>query len=187
MADTEEKVLVYDPPLCTGCMRCMTTCSTYNTGATSLSKSRIHIARHEGYALTNIDEESELIFEALACQQCDKPFCMYFCPTGAISRNKDTGAMTINNDRCIGCRMCMVGCPFGAITYDAYRKRVIKCELCQGDPQCAKFCPTEALKFLSKSTAHLPKRDRVLRKMVEPNPMVTEEVPVAAREESRRS
>ena len=39
----EEKVIVYDPVYCSGCMRCMTTCSTYNNGATSLSKSRIQI------------------------------------------------------------------------------------------------------------------------------------------------
>ena len=168
-------------------MRCMTTCSTYNMGATSLSKSRIQIARHEGYAITNIDEESELIFEALVCRQCDKPFCQYFCPVRAISRNKDTGAMTIDYDKCIGCRMCLVGCPFGAISYDPDRKRVIKCELCEGDPQCAKFCPTEALKFLPKRIAHLPKRDRVLRKMVEPNPEIIGGSPVSAREERHAS
>ena len=88
MADKEEKILVFDPVLCTGCMRCMTTCSTYNTGATSLSKSRIHIVRHEGHAITRMDEEDDLIFEALTCRQCDKPYCMYFCPTRAISQKQ---------------------------------------------------------------------------------------------------
>jgi carbon-monoxide dehydrogenase iron sulfur subunit len=174
----EEKTIVFDPFLCTGCMRCMTTCSTYNIGATSLSKSRIHIVRHEGHALTSIDEEDELIFEALSCQQCDKPYCMYFCPTGAIERNRDTGAMTINYDKCIGCRMCMVGCPFGAIRYDSDRKRVIKCELCDGDPQCVKFCPTGALQFLPKSVANLPKIDYLARKITGLMPKVAEEITV---------
>jgi len=177
LAEKEEKILVFDPNLCTGCMRCMTTCSTYNLGATSLSKARIQIARHEGYAVTGLDEESELIFEALTCRQCDKPYCMYFCPTRAISRNKDTGAMTINYDRCIGCRMCMAGCPFGAITYDQDRKQVQKCELCGGDPQCVRLCPVEALKFLPKRLAHLPKRDRLARRLVELEPRAAEEIP----------
>jgi Fe-S-cluster-containing dehydrogenase component len=53
----EEKVLVFDPFICTGCMRCMTTCSTYNNGATSLAKARLQVARHEGHAITDIDEE----------------------------------------------------------------------------------------------------------------------------------
>ena len=47
----------------------MTTCSTYNNGATSLTKARLQVARHEGHAITEIDEEDELIFEALTCQQ----------------------------------------------------------------------------------------------------------------------
>lgn len=163
----EEKVIVFDPLLCTGCMRCMTTCSTYNNGATSLSKARIHIVRHEGHAITRIDEEDELIFEALSCRQCDKPFCQYFCPTRAIERNEDTRAMIINYDRCIGCHMCMTGCPFGAIRYDSSSRKVIKCELCGGDPQCVKFCPTGALQFLPKDVANTPKINYLARKIVE--------------------
>jgi len=174
----EEKAIVFDPVLCTGCMRCMTTCSTYNFGATSLSKSRIHIVRHEGHAITRIDEEDELIFEALSCRHCDKPFCLYFCPTRAIELNKETGAITINYDRCIGCRMCIVGCPFGAIRYNSDKKQPFKCELCDGDPQCVKFCPTGALQFLPKSLVHLPQLNYVARRMVELQPRAAEEIPV---------
>ncbi len=145
----------------------MTTCTTYNTGATSLSKARLHIARHEGHAITGIDEEDDLIFQALTCQQCDKPYCMYVCPTGAINRNNETGALTINYDRCIGCRMCMAGCPFGAMRYDPDRRQVFKCELCEGDPQCVKFCPTDALQFLPKNIANIPKIDYLARRLIE--------------------
>ncbi len=173
----EEKVLVFDPVLCTGCMRCMTTCSTYNNGATSLSRARLHIARHEGHALTRIDEEDDLIFESLTCRQCDKPYCMYFCPVRAISRNKETGAMVINYDRCIGCRMCVTMCPFGAALYDAGRNRVIKCELCDGDPQCVKFCPSGALQFLPKGLDHTPKIARLAKKVAELGPSIAEQIP----------
>jgi carbon-monoxide dehydrogenase iron sulfur subunit len=174
----EEKVIVFDPALCTGCMRCMTTCTTYNIGATSLTKSRIHIVRHEGHAITRIDEEDDLIFEALTCQQCDKPYCMYLCPTGALERNRETGAMVIDYDKCIGCRMCMAACPFGAIRYDSDRKQVIKCELCGGDPQCVKFCPTDALQFIPKSAANIPKIDDLARRIVELRSKTTEEIGV---------
>ncbi len=167
MNNTEEKVLVHDPALCTGCMRCMTTCSTYNNGATSLTRSRIQIMRHEGYATTGIDEESEFIFEALACRQCDKPFCLNFCTVRAIRRDKDTHAMVINYDKCIGCRMCITVCPFGAPLYDSVRKQVIKCNLCDGDPQCVRFCPTNALQFLPKEAAHIPKINYLSQKIME--------------------
>ena len=166
----EEKVIVFDPVLCTGCMRCMTTCSTYNFGATSLSKACIHIVRHEGHAVTRIDEEDELIFEALTCQQCDKPYCVAFCPTGAIALNAETNAFEIDNDKCIGCRMCIAGCPFGAIRYNTVEKQPFKCELCEGDPQCVKFCPTDALQFLPKSLANLPKFNQLAKKYFELRP-----------------
>ncbi len=179
----DEKIIVFDPEHCSGCMRCMTACSTYNNGATSLVKSCIHIVRHEGHAITKADEEDDLVFDMITCQQCEEPRCMYFCPTLAIERDSTTQAMTINRDKCIVCRMCVVSCPFGAILYDTDRKQVIKCELCGGEPQCVKFCPTDALQFLPKKLLHLPKRNRLAKMMtqfraraMEPNP-VNEEKP----------
>ena len=163
----EEKVIVYDPVYCSGCMRCMTTCSTYNNGATSLSKSRIQIIRHEGHALSRIDEEDDLVFDMVTCQHCNQPQCVYFCPTLSIKKNSETGSVTINQERCAGCRMCMVSCPFGAISYDADRKALMKCELCGGDPQCVRFCPTGALKFMPKKEAHWPKRDHLARNLIQ--------------------
>jgi anaerobic carbon-monoxide dehydrogenase iron sulfur subunit len=167
LTNTIEKALVFDPVLCTGCMRCMTTCSTYNFGATSLSRARIQIVRHEGHAITRIDEEDELIFQPLTCQQCDKPHCQNVCPVKAISRNKETQAMVINYDRCIGCRMCLAVCPFGALRYDPARKKVFKCELCEGDPQCARFCPTGALQFAPKEVANTAKIAALSKKMIQ--------------------
>ena len=175
----EQKTIVYDPALCTGCMRCMTTCSTYNNGSTSLTRARIHIMRHEGHAITRINEQDDLIFQALTCQQCDKPYCLYLCPAHAIERNAETGATVINYDKCIGCRMCVVACPFGAMRYDSSRKKVFKCQLCDGDPQCVKFCPNEALKFLPKGIANAPKIDRLARKIVELRPTSAVEMSVA--------
>jgi len=163
----DEKIIVFEPHDCTGCMRCMTTCSTYHNGATSLSKSRIQIIRHEGHAISKIDEREELIFDIITCQHCDEPFCQKVCPTLAIERNGDTGAIIVNRDKCIACRMCMVACPFGAILYNQDKRQVTRCDLCDGDPQCVKFCPTGALQFLPKRLAHLPKRDRLARKITQ--------------------
>lgn len=162
----EEKMIVFDPVYCSGCMRCMTACSTYNTGATSLSKSRIQVIRHEGHAISRMTEEDDLIFDLMTCRQCDRPVCVDFCPTLSIKKNIETGCVTMNHDTCVGCRMCMVSCPFGAISYDGDRKSLMKCELCGGDPQCVRFCPTGALTFLAKKDAHLPKRDHLARTLI---------------------
>ncbi len=166
MDDTKDKVLVHDATLCTGCMRCMTTCSTYNFGATSFTKSRIQIIRHEGHAITRMDEPDELIFQPMTCQQCDKPRCQDFCPAHALDRDPKTRAMKVNYDRCLGCRQCMVVCPFGAMRYDTTRRKIFKCELCEGDPQCVKMCPQGALQFLPKDIANLPKINTLSKKMI---------------------
>jgi anaerobic carbon-monoxide dehydrogenase iron sulfur subunit len=163
----EKKILAYDPHLCTGCMYCMTACSTHNEGSTSLSKGRLKIIRHEGHALTRTDEQDELIFTFVGCQQCEDPACSVVCPTGALRRDASTGAMVIHREECDGCRMCLVECPFGAISFNQKNKQVFKCELCNGDPLCVKFCQPQALRFVSARDAPLPKRSETAKKSME--------------------
>jgi Fe-S-cluster-containing dehydrogenase component len=136
----------------------MTACSTFNEGRTSLSKARLQIIRHEGHAITRIEEEDELIFLLVACQQCEDAICSGVCPTSALKRDVSTGAMIIHRNKCVGCRMCLMNCPFGAISFNLRKKQVFKCELCGGDPQCVKFCQPQALKFIPVEEAPLGKR-----------------------------
>jgi carbon-monoxide dehydrogenase iron sulfur subunit len=175
---TSEKIIIFKPEYCSGCMRCMTTCTTYNTGSTSFFKSRIHVVRHEGHAITKTDEEDDLIFDVITCLQCDEPYCTCFCPTMAITKDSETGIIVVDHDKCVGCRMCMASCPFGAILYDSDKREVVKCEQCDGEPQCVKFCPTGALQLIDKNLAHLPKRDRLGRKMIRFQGKVREGIPV---------
>jgi carbon-monoxide dehydrogenase iron sulfur subunit len=156
----DRHALVFDPMLCSGCMYCMVACSTWNSGLSSLSNSRIRIIRHEGHAISGPEEEDELVFVSVNCQQCEDPYCAYVCPVNAIRRDPDTGALKIDHDRCVGCRSCMMICPFGAISYDPARAQVFKCELCEGDPWCTKVCASGALKFLPVRIANL---DRVAK------------------------
>jgi anaerobic carbon-monoxide dehydrogenase iron sulfur subunit len=128
-------------------MKCMTTCSTYNFGATSFTKSRIHMIRHEGY-IDKMDVEDDLIFQPIVCQQCDKPYCSSICPAHAIQRNMKTGAMEINYNKCIGCKTCILACPFGVPLFDKTERVTIKCDFCDGDPQCVAGCEAHALEYL---------------------------------------
>jgi Fe-S-cluster-containing dehydrogenase component len=70
------------------------------------------------------------------------------CPVEAFHRDEKTGAVLIDDDVCIGCRLCIDECPFGGISIDPDKERVIKCDLCGGDPQCVKYCPTSALQYV---------------------------------------
>ena len=73
---------------------------------------------------------------------------MQACPVDAIVVNLATGAKDVLEDRCVGCKVCTIACPFGTVNYNQDTGKVIKCDLCGGDPACAKACPTEAITFI---------------------------------------
>ncbi len=154
----EKKVITHDPNQCTGCMYCMIACSTFKEGATSLSRARLQIIRHEGHALTRINEEDELVFTFTGCRQCEDATCAIVCPTHALTKDESTGAVLHVREKCIGCLTCLSSCPFGSISFHSGRQEVFKCDLCEGDPMCVKFCPVEALKFLPAEEVPLARR-----------------------------
>jgi Fe-S-cluster-containing hydrogenase component 2 len=78
---------------------------------------------------------------------------MDVCPVGAISRDEETGAIVLDQDLCIGCNMCLTVCPLGGISVDPETGTIIKCDLCQGDPECVKHCVYGALEFVKASEA----------------------------------
>jgi Fe-S-cluster-containing hydrogenase component 2 len=73
---------------------------------------------------------------------------MESCPTNAISRNNETGAMIVEEQACVGCRVCNMACPIGGINLDPINNLAFKCELCDGDPECVKYCDIEALTYV---------------------------------------
>lgn len=131
------KKLVFNAENCTGCRACELACSFINEGFFAPSKSRIRIVR--------IDEDG--IDVPTGCEQCDNAVCILVCPVKAISVDKNTGAVVLNPDVCIGCKQCLSVCPFGAIHYDAERKLYYKCDLCRGEPECVKWCYTGAVEY----------------------------------------
>jgi carbon-monoxide dehydrogenase iron sulfur subunit len=77
------------------------------------------------------------------------------CPTEAMHRASAGGPVLIDQDRCIGCKLCMVVCPFGVISLRSDGKGVIKCDACVErtkagqEPACVAACPTKALRYVS--------------------------------------
>ena len=55
--------------------------------------------------------------------------------------------MDLDHEKCVRCMACVAACPFGCSLIDEPQGLVIKCDLCKGDPACAKFCPTKALEY----------------------------------------
>lgn len=80
------------------------------------------------------------------CQQCEESPCVHVCPTGASYRDEATGMVLVDKEKCIGCRYCMMACPYGVRSWNKAQQVVEKCTLCNhltsaGElPACVKNC-----------------------------------------------
>ena len=135
-----EYVLVVDYDKCTGCRICEIMCSLAKSGEANPQKSRIRIIK--------VQEVANMIPVPVVCMHCEKPPCEAVCPMGAISTDSLTKTRRIDEEKCIGCSACVYACPFGAIAVDRFVGYAFTCNLCDGDPICAKFCPTEAIQYI---------------------------------------
>jgi len=89
----------------------------------------------------------DLNFVPTLCLQCEKAYCVEVCPTSALTKNDQTGVVDFNKDKCIGCKQCIIACPWGSIKLNCVGKEIIKCDNCDGDPACVKVCSAKALTF----------------------------------------
>lgn len=135
------RFILTDPEKCIGCRTCEVACMmSYQSSATPEAlTSRIRVVK--GGTFTT----------AVGCHQCEDAPCANVCPTGAIHRA--AGAWLVEQARCIGCKSCMVACPFGAMQVRVVEDRVqaLKCDLCahrEGGPACVEACPTHALRCI---------------------------------------
>jgi len=135
-------IYVY-PEKCTGCRECSLACSLNKFGECNPKKAAISIIR---------DEFNRYEFPII-CFQCEDPVCLKFCHQNAYKIKK--GIVIQNEDKCIGCRLCAVLCPYNAIT--TIDNEIIKCDLCENDPKCVKYCTTGAIQYLEE-TEELEKR-----------------------------
>ena len=128
---------IIDPLKCTGCKTCEVVCSLYHHNEVNPSRSRIKIAKWEDKGID----------VPVVCQHCEIPLCMENCPTGALYRNEEDGFVSYRKDLCIGCKLCLLVCPCGGINL-CDDGSILKCDLCGGDPNCAKFCIPKAIEFI---------------------------------------
>jgi carbon-monoxide dehydrogenase iron sulfur subunit len=150
------KVLVIDHEKCTGCRECELACSVFHTGASNPSRSRIKVIKWEW----------EGLYLPMTCQNCEKPFCVEVCPTKACHVDPGMNRVLIDSNICIGCKTCILACPFGAPSFDNVERVTVKCDYCDGDPQCVRFCEVNAIKYVDASQVNKDKQFNAAEKLI---------------------
>ena len=142
-----QKGFVFDVNRCTGCEACQIACSIENRVDPGVSWRRVYTFNPQRYPGVPTFHHS------LACNHCVDPPCMKYCPALAYSKNSDTGAVTIEPDKCIGCKYCSWACPYDAPQFNYSNGTMEKCTFCVHrlesglEPACVALCPTGALGF----------------------------------------
>lgn len=135
MESAMSRSLVVTPSRCIGCRTCEVACAFSHPQRARPGRTRIR-------AFAQKAPEKGI---PVVCLQCDAAACVQVCPTGALERDDATGAVMVREDKCVLCRSCVTACPFGNMGWDDAVRKVYKCDLCGGDPECAKYCPSRAL------------------------------------------
>ena len=138
--------LVIDSRKCINCKACVVACKAENGVPIGKFRNWINEDRQGEYPRLRID------FEPEQCHHCEHASCVRVCPTGASWQRKD-GIVLVYPDDCIGCRYCMVACPYDARYFDEESGTVHKCTLCnhridKGEvPACVETCPSKVRVF----------------------------------------
>lgn len=140
---------------CTGCKTCELACKDYKDLGTDIAFR--HIYEYTGGSWTQTDglwnEDVFSYYISNACNHCDKPACLGNCPQGAISKDEQTGIVSVNPDECIACGTCVSSCPYHAPRVDSEKGHSVKCDLCADrvaenlPPICVESCPLRALEY----------------------------------------
>ncbi|MFH1038232.1 MAG: 4Fe-4S dicluster domain-containing protein [PVC group bacterium] len=88
----------------------------------------------------------------IQCRHCEDPACIEACIAGAIRKDPETGLVTSDPTRCVGCWMCVMACPYGVISRRKEDGVALKCDQCRelDEPACVAACPTGALYFCER-------------------------------------
>ncbi|MCC7248458.1 MAG: 4Fe-4S dicluster domain-containing protein [Lysobacter sp.] len=165
--------LVIDLDTCVGCHACAVSCKQWNAGAAGpdsepygASPSGVWFNRVHSYDIAPTAacggapaQPAMTLHFPRSCLHCETPACVTVCPTGASFKRAEDGIVLIDEDKCIGCKLCSWACPYGAREYSETQGVMTKCTLCvdriydeslaeaDRQPACVQVCPTRARHF----------------------------------------
>ncbi len=111
------------------------------------------------------DGRPKATYVFMSCFHCEKPWCLAACPSGAIQKRSADGIIFIDQELCVGCKSCIIACPWSAPQWDITKGIAVKCDYCKDrideglKPACVTACPTDCLIF--DKADHIPDAKRL--------------------------
>ncbi len=160
---TEFVGVLVDTTRCIGCRNCEMACAdAHGQDVPDVEQDnaleQVRTTSENQYTVVNrFDTEAGEVFVKKQCMHCWQPACASACLTNAMYKTED-GPVIWRGNKCMGCRFCMVSCPFDIpkFEYDSWNPKIQKCDMCwdrleRGErPACVESCPTDALMFGTK-------------------------------------
>lgn len=146
----------FDGTRCTGCKTCEMACKDFkdlSVGTAFRKVYEVTLGTTERDANGCITSSCVSYPLSMSCNHCDDPACTKVCPTTAMHKDPETGLVSVDVDKCIGCGCCHMACPYNAPKVDREKGHSVKCDGCAervaaGEkPVCVEACPARALDF----------------------------------------
>ncbi len=157
-SDGELNAILYDSTRCVGCQSCEYACAEANGLPEPVGMPEVGVIRKTDETCRTVvnayDTSKGEVYVKRQCMHCNDPACAAACLTRAMHKHPG-GPVTWTGSKCMGCRYCMISCPFDGprFEYNSPNPRITKCDMCfdrlqEGQlPACVENCPAEALMF----------------------------------------
>ncbi|MGM0501073.1 MAG: 4Fe-4S dicluster domain-containing protein [Bacillota bacterium] len=142
------KRIYIDQDLCEACKNCVLACMARKTSSSIDELDLSDITNQSANFITQPDNYEDSV--PLFCRHCAEADCVEACMSGALSKDANTGVVSVDQDKCVGCWMCIMSCPYGLVFKDKLNEVAFKCDLCadQEETSCIQQCPTGAIRLI---------------------------------------
>lgn len=171
-----KQFIVTDAKRCVACKTCVIQCAMSHSNTDDVVEA---MADESGAQARIYIESVDAAPMPMQCRQCEDAPCIAVCPKDAMKRTDPDSPVIVDADACIGCRFCMLACPFGMIDMSRQSKVVVKCDQCfdreEGGPVCVETCPTNALSFVEGDEQVLAVEREIASRVAEDSALHTDE------------
>lgn len=156
--------LIQDQKKCIGCLSCEVHCK---------SKNALPLGPRLGQIISigpkMVGQLPKQAFVFMPCFHCEESWCVSACPTGAMRKREKDGIVYVDASLCVGCKSCIIACPWGAPQWNPETGKAVKCDYCMDRvdqgllPACVAKCVTHCLHFGRADQMDITRRERYAR------------------------